>query len=114
MTDHTKPLEDKRLEAIAQIFAADIDDPSATIERARAYVSGEPSGPLNMLQTAIRETLAGELAAMVNALASNLEEEIKAQYGVEVHPAMERRYNRDMQEVLEARALLTQFKEMSE
>jgi hypothetical protein len=70
MTEYSSPLTDKKLEAIAQILAADIDDPLATITRARDYVSRGPDGPLNMLQIAIRVTLADELAEDLQRLAT--------------------------------------------
>ena len=114
MTDYTKPLEDKRLEAAARILAAMYTNETGyykdkSLFRQRQWVYCESRMGALLLAEARRVTLADEMAAMVANLSDALAEEIKSRYGYSgfVHPAMQRRYDRDMSEVVEARDLLT-------
>lgn len=99
MTNYTKPLADKKLEAAAQILVAWVHN----LAHNREFVTKNPKSPLKVLQTAIRETLAGELAACL-----------------ENYPVRSAYPNRDVFEAsvfdwLEERhALLARFKELSE
>jgi hypothetical protein len=61
----SEPLEDKMLEAVAQIVTPWCDD----LETNRKGVQETPSMARRTLQAAIRETLAGELAAALELLA---------------------------------------------
>ena len=50
------------------------------------------------------------LKSMVNELADELEAEVEGHYhGIKDHPAMARRYDRDMEVVIRARSLIQQI-----
>ena len=81
MTDYTKPLEDKRLEAAARILAAMYTNETGyykdkSLFRQRQWVYCESRMGALLLAEARRVTLADELAAMLKKLRQEFEDDL--------------------------------------